>query len=69
MSLTLLRSPVVAAYCWKTLIALVRECDTVYLSIGRGAAGWAERESLWPIKKFPLLRGRRTRRSSNPASS
>jgi glutathione S-transferase len=34
----------------------VRECDTVYYRLVEDAVGWAELESLWPIKKFPRLR-------------
>jgi glutathione S-transferase len=55
MSLTLYAHPF-AAYCWKALIALY-ENDTpfTYREVV-DADGWAELGSLWPIKKFPLLR-------------
>jgi len=55
MSLTLYAHPF-AAYCWKTLIALYENATPFTYRLVEGAAGWAELESLWPIKKFPLLR-------------
>jgi glutathione S-transferase len=55
MPLTLYAHPF-AAYCWKTLIALYEnETPFTYRAV-EDAAGWAELESLWPIKKFPVLR-------------
>jgi glutathione S-transferase len=55
MSLTLYAHPF-AAYCWKALIALYEnETPFTYRAVA-DAGGWAELESLWPIKKFPLLR-------------
>jgi glutathione S-transferase len=55
MSLTLYAHPF-AAYCWKTLIALYENATPFAYRAVEDAAGWAELESLWPIKKFPLLR-------------
>jgi glutathione S-transferase len=55
MSLTLYAHPF-AAYCWKTLIALYENATPFTYRLIEDAAGWAELESLWPIKKFPLLR-------------
>ena len=55
MSLTLYAHPF-AAYCWKTLIALYENATPFTYRVVEDAAGWAELESLWPIKKFPLLR-------------
>ena len=55
MSLTLYAHPF-AAYCWKTLIALYENATPFTYRLVEDAAGWAELESLWPIKKFPLLR-------------
>jgi glutathione S-transferase len=55
MSLTLYTHPF-AAYCWKTLIALYENATPFTYRVVEDAAGWAELESLWPIKKFPLLR-------------
>ncbi len=45
-----------AAYCWKVLIALYENATPFELRLVEDAAGWAELESLWPIRKFPLLR-------------
>jgi glutathione S-transferase len=45
-----------AAYCWKPLIALYENATPFTYRLIEDAAGWAELESLWPIKKFPLLR-------------
>jgi glutathione S-transferase len=55
MSLTLYAHPF-ASYCWKTLIALYENATPFTYRVIEDAAGWAELESLWPIKKFPLLR-------------
>ena len=55
MSLTLYAHPF-AAYCWKTLIALYENATPFTYRLVEDAAGWDELESLWPIKKFPLLR-------------
>jgi glutathione S-transferase len=55
MSLTLYAHPF-AAYCWKALIALYENATPFDYRLVEDAAGWAEVESLWPIKKFPLLR-------------
>jgi glutathione S-transferase len=55
MSLTLYAHPF-AAYCWKALIALYENATPFTYRKVEDAAGWAELESLWPIKKFPLLR-------------
>jgi glutathione S-transferase len=54
MSLTLYAHPF-AAYCWKPLIALYENGTPFTYRVIEDAAGWAELESLWPIKKFPLL--------------
>jgi glutathione S-transferase len=55
MSLTLYAHPF-AAYCWKALIALYENATPFTFRMVGDAAAWAELESLWPIKKFPLLR-------------
>ncbi|HEX2789669.1 MAG TPA: glutathione S-transferase family protein [Steroidobacteraceae bacterium] len=55
MSLTLYAHPF-AAYCWKALIALYENATPFTYRIVEDAAGWAELESLWPIRKFPVLR-------------
>src|SRR6202049_3641210 len=55
MRLTLYAHPF-AAYCWKTLIALYENATPFTYRLVEDAAGWAELETLWPIKKFPLLR-------------
>ena len=55
MSLTLYAHPF-AAYCWKVLIALYENAIPFGYRVIEDAAGWAELEALWPIKKFPLLR-------------
>jgi glutathione S-transferase len=55
MSLTLYAHPF-ASYCWKVLIALCENGTPFTYRIVEDAAGWAELESLWPIKKFPVLR-------------
>jgi glutathione S-transferase len=55
MSLTLYAHPF-SSFCWKTLIALYENATPFTYRIVEDAAGWAELESLWPIRKFPLLR-------------
>jgi glutathione S-transferase len=55
MPLTLYAHPF-ASYCWKTLIALYENETPFIYRVVEDAAGWAELESLWPIRKFPLLR-------------
>jgi glutathione S-transferase len=55
MSLTLYAHPF-AAYCWKVLIALYENDTPFSYRVIEDAAGWAELEKLWPMKKFPLLR-------------
>ena len=55
MSLTLYAHPF-AAYCWKALIALYENATPFTYRVVEDAAGWAELESLWPIRKFPVLR-------------
>ncbi len=55
MSLTLYAHPF-AAYCWKALIALYENATPFTYRVVEDAAGWAELESLWPIRKFPGLR-------------
>src|SRR5271157_5059612 len=55
MSLTLYAHPF-AAYCWKVLIALYENGTPFTYRVIEDAAGWADLETLWPIKKFPLLR-------------
>ena len=55
MSLTLYAHPF-ASYCWKVLIALYENGTPFTYRVIEDAAGWGELESLWPIKKFPLLR-------------
>jgi glutathione S-transferase len=55
MALTLYAHPF-AAYCWKVLIALYENDTPFTYRLVEDAAGWAELESLWPIRKFPLLR-------------
>jgi glutathione S-transferase len=55
MSLTLYAHPF-ASYCWKVLIALYENETPFTYRVIEDAAGWAELESLWPIRKFPLLR-------------
>jgi glutathione S-transferase len=55
MPLTLYAHPF-ASYCWKPLIALYENATPFTYRLVEDATGWAELESLWPIKKFPLLR-------------
>jgi glutathione S-transferase len=52
MSLTLYAHPF-AAYCWKALIALYENATPFSFRL---VEDMADIESLWPIKKFPLLR-------------
>jgi glutathione S-transferase len=60
MSLTLYAHPF-AAYCWKVLIALYENATPFSYRVVEDAAGWAELERLWPVRKFPVLRdGERT---------
>jgi glutathione S-transferase len=55
MSLTLYAHPF-AGYCWKALIALYENATPFRYRLVEDAAGWAELEPLWPIRKFPVLR-------------
>ncbi|HEX3838406.1 MAG TPA: glutathione S-transferase family protein [Steroidobacteraceae bacterium] len=55
MPLTLYAHPF-AAYCWKALIALYEDATPFTYRVVEDAAAWAELESLWPVRKFPLLR-------------
>jgi glutathione S-transferase len=55
MALTLYAHPF-ASYCWKVLIALYENATPFTYRLVGDAAAWAELESLWPIRKFPLLR-------------
>ena len=55
MPLTLYAHPF-ASYCWKPLVALYENATPFGYRVVEDAAGWAELESLWPIRKFPLLR-------------
>jgi glutathione S-transferase len=55
MSLTLYAHPF-ASYCWKVLIALYENATPFNYRLVEDAAGWEELQSLWPIRKFPLLR-------------
>jgi glutathione S-transferase len=55
MPLTLYAHPF-ASYCWKVLIALYENGTPFTYRLIEDAAGWAELETLWPIKKFPVLR-------------
>jgi glutathione S-transferase len=55
MSLTLYAHPF-SAYSWKVLIALYENSTPFEFRILDDAAAWADLESLWPMKKFPLLR-------------
>jgi glutathione S-transferase len=54
MSLTLYAHPF-AAYCWKVLIALYENDTPFRYRKVDDAAGFAELEALWPLKKFPVL--------------
>jgi glutathione S-transferase len=55
MSLTLYAHPF-AAYCWKVLIALYENGTPFHYRKIDEAAAFAELESLWPLKKFPVLK-------------
>jgi glutathione S-transferase len=55
MALTLYAHPF-ASYCWKVLIALYENPVPFTYRVVEDAAGWAELESLWSIKKFPVIR-------------
>jgi glutathione S-transferase len=55
MSLTLYAHPF-AAYCWKVLIALYENGVPFHYRVVEDAAGFAELEALWPLKKFPVLK-------------
>lgn len=55
MSLTLYAHPF-SSYCWKVLIALYENQTPFGYRVVEDAAGWAELEALWPLRKFPLLR-------------
>ena len=55
MSLTLYAHPF-AAYCWKVLIALYENGTSFRYRMVEDAAGFAELEALWPLKKFPVLK-------------
>jgi glutathione S-transferase len=55
MSLTLYAHPF-AAYCWKVLIALYENGTPFRYRMVDDAAGFAELEALWPLKKFPVLK-------------
>jgi glutathione S-transferase len=55
MSLTLYAHPF-ASYCWKPLIALYENAIPFQYRLVEDASGWDELESLWPIRKFPVLR-------------
>jgi glutathione S-transferase len=54
MSLTLYAHPF-ASYCWKVLIALYENGTPFRYRIIDNATAFAELESLWPLKKFPVL--------------
>jgi glutathione S-transferase len=54
MALTLYAHPF-AAYCWKVLIALYENATPFAYRRVEDAAGWAELEALWPLRKFPVL--------------
>ena len=55
MSLTLYAHPF-AAYCWKVLIALYENGTPFDYRRVDDAAGFAELEALWPLRKFPVLK-------------
>ncbi len=57
MPLTLYAHPF-SSYCWKVLIALYENGTPFSYRVIEDPASWAELESLWPLKKFPLLRDR-----------
>jgi glutathione S-transferase len=45
-----------SSYCWKALIALYENATPFSYRLVEDATGWTELESLWPVRKFPLLR-------------
>jgi glutathione S-transferase len=55
MALTLYAHPF-ASYCWKVLIALYENPVPFTYRVIEDASGWAELESLWSLKKFPVIR-------------
>jgi glutathione S-transferase len=55
MSLTLYAHPF-ASYCWKVLIALYENGTPFEYRKIEDAAALAELASLWPLKKFPVLK-------------
>lgn len=55
MALTLYAHPF-ASYCWKVLIALYENSVPFDYRVLEDAAAWAELESLWSLKKMPVLR-------------
>ena len=55
MSLTLYAHPF-ASYCWKVLIALYENGTPFNYRKVDDAATFAELQSLWPLKKFPVLK-------------
>src|ERR1700716_3380135 len=55
MSLTLYAHPF-ASYCWKVLIALYENDTPFNYRKVDDAAAFAELQSLWPLKKFPVLK-------------
>jgi glutathione S-transferase len=55
MSLTLYAHPF-ASYCWKVLIALYENGTPFNYRKVDDAAAFAELQSLWPLKKFPVLK-------------
>jgi glutathione S-transferase len=54
MSLTLYAHPF-SSYCWKVLIALYENGTPFRYRTVDNATAFAELESLWPLKKFPVL--------------
>jgi glutathione S-transferase len=55
MSLTLYAHPF-AAYCWKALIALYENGTPFRYRVIDNPEAFNELESLWPLKKFPVLK-------------
>ncbi len=55
MAITLYAHPF-SSYCWKVLIALYEDQTPFTYRLVEDAAAWDELKSLWPIKKFPVLR-------------
>jgi len=45
-----------ASYCWKALIALYENDTPFSYRVIDNATALAELESLWPLKKFPVLK-------------